>query len=135
MGVVILAIGGWEMRPYETVDETKSIVTCNSEAIKPFSLVDIDVVVFGSKEDYVNKVTNKVSLDKSDNQKIYDSCELWDGVKTLQLLDKTEGSWWNVLATWFIGSFVIWVALNVIRGVIYYIVFGNWNGVYKKFKV
>ena len=128
LGTVIVGYLGWSSKPYQEVDPVKSIVACNN-GIK-FTLADIDVIPRYPKRSYEDKKTNKVSLETWNNQKIYDTCGI-EGVKSLGLEDKTIGSWSSVLKTW-IGSFgILCIILEVIKGTIFYIVFGNWQGTYK----
>lgn len=133
LGIVLVGFSGWGQKPYQTVDEEKSIVTCNTNSggtTNSFSLKSIDVTLYGDKDSYTDKTTDKINLEPYNNQKVYEGC-INTGVKTLGLEDKTIGSWNSVLKTWIGGFGILWIILEVIKGTIFYIVFGNWQGTYK----
>lgn len=132
---IFVAALGLSEKPYESVNEEKSELICNSGNIYKLSSFESYWATYQDELSSTNDITaRKVclhqelkssGLSETDIEKTINSSGKIEKNYQINLVKTTVGNWSNVFILWAIGIAISYISINLIRETILYIFFNT----------
>lgn len=141
IGIFFIGIFGWETKPTKYQDISKSYIVCPngnkylindfkiySSYISPENDLSIKTVCHGNIAKIRNTKTGEekeVTLSELSQYGVSIESKVKDTKYEIVYVNSTRGSWRSVILWWIVGSYILYIVLNIIKETLLYMFFGK----------